>query len=202
MDIHLSPIPIPYLNTMAAGKATTNKQVEKPKPSPLPKTFSKSQAKKAVDALYSHHAKISKEKEETELLPQEEYVWLVLNLKRGTTRRKLMPVRMYVLYSSILQTTELIDSQLPHPPLPPPPATSVCLITKDPQREYKDLLASPEVNVKFINRVVGVAKLKGKFKPFEARRELMRDHELFLCDERISQLVPGLLGKMFFEAKK
>lgn len=44
--------------------------------------------------------------------------------------------------------------------------------------------------------------MKGKFKPFEARRELMRDHELFLCDERISQLVPGLLGKMFFEAKK
>lgn len=93
-------------------------------------------------------------------------------------------------------------SQLPHPPLPPPPATSVCLFTKDPQREYKDLLASPEVNVKFINRVVGVSKLKGKFKPFEPRRELLREHELFLCDERISGLVPGLLGKMFFEAKK
>jgi hypothetical protein len=116
MDIHLSPIPIPYLNTMAAGKATTNKQVEKPKPSPLPKTFSKSQAKKAVDALYSHHAKISKEKEETELLPQEEYVWLVLNLKRGTTRRKLMPVRMYVLYSSIVNSLILLFPHLPPRP--------------------------------------------------------------------------------------
>lgn len=30
----------------------------------------------------------------------------------------------------------------------------------------------------------------------------MREHELFLCDDRISGLVPGLLGKMFFEAKK
>jgi ribosome biogenesis protein UTP30 len=79
-----------------ANKSTTTKPVEKPKPSPLPKSFSKAQATKAVDALYSHHARTTKEKEETELLPQEEYVWLVLNLKRGTTRRKLMPVRMYV----------------------------------------------------------------------------------------------------------
>jgi hypothetical protein len=84
-----------------ANKSTTTKQVEKPKPAPLPKSFSKAQATKAVDALYSHHAKTTKEKEETELLPQEEYVWLVLNLKRGTTRRKLMPVRMYATSCSV-----------------------------------------------------------------------------------------------------
>jgi ribosome biogenesis protein UTP30 len=76
------------------------------------------------------------------------------------------------------------------------------LITKDPQREYKDLLASPEHNIKFISRVVGLAKLKGKFKPFEARRELLREHDMFLCDDRVLATMPKLLGSMFFDAKK
>ena len=57
-------------------------------------------------------------------------------------------------------------------------------------------------NVKFVSRVVGVEKLKGKFKPFESRRQLMREHGLFLADERVVPLLPTLLGKMFFEAKK
>ena len=76
----------------------------------------------------------------------------------------------------------------------------ICLITKDPQREYKDLLE--EHNVKFINRVVGIEKLKGKFKPFEARRMLLKENGLFLADERVVPLLPKLLGKIFFEAKK
>lgn len=91
-------------------------------------------------------------------------------------------------------------SQLPHPALPPPPATSICLLTKDPQREYKDLLDAQ--GVKFISRVVGVDKLKGKFKPFEARRQLMKEHDMFLCDERVVGMMPGLLGKIFYESKK
>lgn len=85
---------------MVARKELANKQVEKAQPVPLPKTFSKPQAKKAVDALFAHQAKVSKEKEDSELLPQEEYVWLVINLKRGSTRRKVMPVRMYVYLSN------------------------------------------------------------------------------------------------------
>jgi ribosome biogenesis protein UTP30 len=76
----------------------------------------------------------------------------------------------------------------------------VCLITKDPQRQYKDLLA--EQNIKFISRVVGIEKLKGKFKPFEARRMLLKENGLFLADERIVPLLPKLLGVKWFEAKK
>ncbi|KAK4686320.1 ribosome biogenesis protein UTP30, partial [Tremellales sp. Uapishka_1] len=30
----------------------------------------------------------------------------------------------------------------------------------------------------------------------------MREHELFLCDERVLPMMPKLLGKIFFEAKK
>ena len=85
-------------------------------------------------------------------------------------------------------------------PLVDPRTSAVCLITKDPQREYKDLLE--EAGVRFINRVVGIEKLKGKFKSFEARRALLRENALFLADERVIPLLPRLLGKMFFTAKK
>lgn len=85
-------------------------------------------------------------------------------------------------------------------PLVDPRTTSVCLITKDPQREYKDLLESN--NIKFISRVVGIEKLKGKFKGFDARRLLLRENGLFLADNRVLPLLPSLLGKQWFKAKK
>ena len=85
-------------------------------------------------------------------------------------------------------------------PLVDPRTSRICLITKDPQREYKDLLEAQ--NIKFISRVVGLEKLKGKFKPFEARRALLKENGLFLADERILPLLPKLLGSKWFEAKK
>lgn len=81
-----------------------------------------------------------------------------------------------------------------------PRVTPICLITKDPQREYKDLLEAH--NIKFIARVVGIEKLKGKFKPFEARRTLLKEHGLFLADDRVIPLLPKLLGIKFFKSKK
>ncbi|GMK57677.1 hypothetical protein CspeluHIS016_0405110 [Cutaneotrichosporon spelunceum] len=150
----------------------------------LPEGFKAEQARKAVDALLAYQKKAAAERERTELIARDEHVWLSINTKTGSTRKKLMPVKI----------------QLPFPPLPPPPATSVCLITKDPQREYKDLLE--EKGIKFVDRVVGVEKLRGKFKPFEPRRQLRNDHDLFLVDDRVLPMMPKLLGKMFFEAKK
>ena len=76
----------------------------------------------------------------------------------------------------------------------------MCLITKDPQREYKDLLE--QHNIKFISRVVGLEKLKGKFKAYEARRFLLKENGLFLADDRVIPLLPRLLGTKWFDAKK
>lgn len=81
-----------------------------------------------------------------------------------------------------------------------PRTSSICLIVKDPQREYKDLLESHDV--KFISRVVGIEKLKGKFKPFEARRMLLKETAMFLADERVLPLLPKILGVKWFNAKK
>jgi ribosome biogenesis protein UTP30 len=98
----------------------------------------------------------------------------------------------------------VIHAQLPisliEHPLVDPRTTPICLITKDPQREYKDLLESN--NIKFISRVVGIEKLRGKFKGFDARRLLLRENGLFLADKRVLPLLPSLLGKQWFKAKK
>ena len=85
-------------------------------------------------------------------------------------------------------------------PLVDPRTSGVCLITKDPQRQYKDLLEQHHIH--FISRVVGVDKLKGKFKGFEARRLLLKENAMFLADERVIPLLPRLLGSKWFDAKK
>jgi ribosome biogenesis protein UTP30 len=53
-----------------------------------------------------------------------------------------------------------------------------------------------------VKRVVGVAKLKGKFAPFEARRQLMNEHDVFLADDRIIPMLPKLLGKKWMQDRK
>lgn len=164
-----------------AKSATTQKEYV---PIPFPSSFSAPQTEKAVKALIAHHKSAKAKQEETQLISKEEHVWLIVNTKGMPKRINKKPHRI----------------PLPHSPLPAPPATSICLISKTPQREYKDLLQAQ--NVGFINRVVGVEKLKGKFKPYERRRELMKEHEVFLCDEAVLDLMPKLLGKMFFDDKK
>ena len=165
---------------------------------------STTQCKLAVDALLEHALAHQAAKEQNELLPDrtEQYVWLVVSVKKMFPERKLKPFKMYV-YPSLLPSSESEHpthrSPLSHP-LIDPRATSICLITKDPQREYKDLLESS--NIKFISRVIGIRKLKGKFKPYEARRMLLKENGLFLADDRVIPLLPKLLGKAFFNAKK
>jgi ribosome biogenesis protein UTP30 len=160
-----------------------------------------------VQALHAHESKKSEEQHANDLLgPKEQAVWLVVAVKKMYPERKLKPFRMCappiscpILFVDGKIHLIILCSPVQHP-LVDPRTTGVCLICKDPQREYKDLLDSH--GIKFISRVVGIAKLKGKFKPFEARRLLLKEHGLFLADERVIPLLPTLLGKKWFEAKK
>jgi ribosome biogenesis protein UTP30 len=165
---------------------------------------STAQCKLAVDALLKHALAHQATKEQNELLPDrtEQYVWLIVAVKKMFPERKLKPFKMCV-HPYLLPLLEsehpILNSPLSHP-LIDPRTTPICLITKDPQRMYKDLLESNDI--KFISRVVGIQKLKGKFKPFEARRMLLKENGLFLADDRVIPLLPKLLGKAFFSAKK
>ncbi|WFD26700.1 proteasome-interacting protein cic1 [Malassezia nana] len=109
-------------------------------------------------------------------------VWLQITVKQLDTKRQIKPARIALAHP-------LLDQD-----------AAVCLLTKDPQREYKDLLM--EKNITLVNRVVGVEKLKGKFRPFDARRQLVRDHDLFLADERIVPMLPKLCGSVFYKDRK
>ncbi|KAF7966404.1 hypothetical protein HWV62_38442 [Athelia sp. TMB] len=138
----------------------------------------------AIEALHAHTSKADAKAEETELLPgKEQFLWLQIAVKKTQAQKKHKPFKIPIAH-----------------PLVDPRSSAVCLITKDPQREYKDLLETH--GIKFISRVIGITKLKGKFKPYEARRMLLKDHALFLADERVVPLLPGLLGSKWFDAKK
>lgn len=74
-----------------------------------------------------------------------------------------------------------------------------CLISKDPQRKYKDALLE---QVPSIKRIVGVSKFKGKFKSYEAKRLLRSQHDMFLAEDSVVTTLPKLLGKVFYDSKK
>lgn len=90
-----------------------------------------------------------------------------------------------------------IPLKLPHP-YQSLETAEICLITKDPQREYKDRLADVGLRAK----VIGISKLKKKHKEYEAKRQLMGDYDIFLADARVLPMLPPLLGKGFFQKRK
>ncbi|KAJ2960705.1 hypothetical protein NQZ79_g3906 [Umbelopsis isabellina] len=136
------------------------------------------QTKSAVKALVKH----VKSKESNDLLSDEAVIWLIVGTKKIPDTRKTKPKRLNLKHSILPQGAE------------------VCLFTKDPQKEYKELLSSKQV--KRVNKVMGISKLRDKYKPFEAKRKLCAAYGLFLADDRVIPLLPKLLGKEFFLKKK
>lgn len=93
---------------------------------------------------------------------------------------------------------------LPHP-INTSPTTTVCIIAADPQRALKDVVAHPSFPTDLatkITRVIGIAKLKTRYKSFESRRQLLAEHDVFLADSRIVTYLPNLLGKTFYKGTK
>ena len=138
----------------------------------------------------------------------EEYVpvWLILGTKKHVVdQKRLKPSKMYVYSITPRRSEELyINSRysvLPHP-INTSPTTRICLITADPQRSYKDLVAHasfPSSLSSRINRVIGITKLKAKYKSYESRRQLLAEYDVFLADDRIITYLPKTLGKIFYK---
>lgn len=78
--------------------------------------------------------------------------------------------------------------------------TEACLIVKEPQRKYKDMLdADPRPAVK---KVIDVKKWKQRHDAFKDRREICDAFELFLIDDRCAEMIPSLFGKVFTSRNK
>ena len=115
-------------------------------------------------------------------------VWLILTTKKHVVdKKRLKPGKI----------------ALPHPHLDTSdPNLRICLITADPQRKYKDLIADstfPLDLAKRVGRVIGLNKLKAKYKSFESRRQLVGEYDVFLADDRIVTYLPQVLGKVFYK---
>ncbi|MCJ1338266.1 hypothetical protein MMC09_003552 [Bachmanniomyces sp. S44760] len=163
-----------------------------------------SQVRKACGALLKHIKAEAQRKEEASktknLLansndPEDtsaadaEPLWLILTTKKHIVdKARLKPGKILV----------------PHP-LYDPNTSTICLITADPQRAFKDTIALesfPKTVSSRITRVLGISKLKARYKAFESRRQLLNEHDLFLADDRIVTLLPQLLGKTFYGGSK
>ncbi|KAK3586069.1 hypothetical protein CHS0354_033190 [Potamilus streckersoni] len=85
----------------------------------------------------------------------------------------------------------------------------VCLFVKDLDRKsreyevtvrhFQQLLDSKGISK--ISKIVPVKALRTDYSPFDAKKSLAKAYDLFLADERIVGLLPGILGKAFFSKK-
>ncbi|KAG6030495.1 hypothetical protein E4U41_007815 [Claviceps citrina] len=155
------------------------------------------QTLKASKALLAHIRKAAKQSAEEatkrNLLQDEDGevdedtpVWLTLTTKRHIAdKTRLQPGRILVPHS--LNTDE---------------NSTICAITADPQRAYKNIIGSDEFPAalsKRITRVIDLGKLKAKYSQYEAQRRLFSEHDIFVADERIINRLPKILGKTFYK---
>lgn len=116
-----------------------------------------------------------------------EPIWLVLTTKKHIIdKKRLKPGKISIPHA-------LVKSD-----------TSICLITADPQRAYKDAIADPlfPEDLRARIRVLGIAKIRQRYKSFESRRQLLAEYDVFLADDRVVTLLPNLLGKTVYESSK
>ncbi|KAF2154407.1 ribosomal protein L1 [Myriangium duriaei CBS 260.36] len=123
---------------------------------------------------------------------QEEPIWLCVTTKKHIIdKKRLKPGRIALPHSLTSLQPATADT----------PGTKICLITADPQRQYKDLIEHPNFPAAtrgLIAKVIGLEKVKARYKSFEARRQLVSEYDIFLADDRTVTQLPKLLGKVFY----
>lgn len=82
------------------------------------------------------------------------------------------------------------------------PENEVCLFVKDPQRKWKEMISSSNIEPRVISKVISVGKLSKKYSTYKDRRELCSGYDLFLSDDRIIEKMPKLLGSFFIKTNK
>ncbi|XP_046708983.1 ribosomal L1 domain-containing protein 1 [Silurus meridionalis] len=143
------------------------------------------QVKKAVQALQAYLKSTSNQKQ---LLNETEQICLLLT------------------FWKIPKKDQTIRIPLPHALRNE--SVEVCLFTRDEpnmtadqtERFYKKLLT--QIGVKYMPQVIPFKVLKTEYKPFEAKRKLLSNFDIFLSDARIRRRLPSHIGKHFYLRKK
>ncbi|KAK4692350.1 ribosome biogenesis protein UTP30, partial [Lecanoromycetidae sp. Uapishka_2] len=119
-------------------------------------------------------------------LSDAEPIWLILTTKKFMTDHQQLKPRKIALAHSFNCSAN----------------ASICLITPEPQRLFKDAIVHPSFPgelSKRITKVISVKKLEAKFHSFEAKRQLRDSYDIFLADDRIVSYLAKILGKTFYK---
>ncbi|XP_026190924.1 putative ribosome biogenesis protein C8F11.04 [Cyclospora cayetanensis] len=141
---------------------------------------------KALRALCRHVQKRHNQDQSTDLLAGGfgPTVCLMFSLQNIPERQKLIP--------------HLIE--LPHSPLDQ--GSEACLIVRDPQRKWKDVVASSASLSSSITKVISCKKLPKKYPQFQDKRALAAAFDLFLVDTSVKEKAYNALGKAFHSANR
>jgi ribosome biogenesis protein UTP30 len=156
------------------------------------------QVERAAKALVSHMKKHVEEKDQTAA---------VKNLADDEDEAEDNDQPIFLSVSTkkhVSNTNRLKPTKIPLPHSIIPNDVRICIFTKDPQRAYKDLVASdafPATLRGKVARVLGVEKLKKRYKSFEQKRALLAEFDLFMVDDRVINIVAEFLGKTFYQSK-
>jgi len=93
-----------------------------------------------------------------------------------------------------------VQIPLKHPIYGSEYSTHACVLVKDPQRKFKDLVQDLEIPC--LAKVLGYEKLMKNFKEYKDRRQLTQEFDLFFCDKRIYPMLPKVTGSFFYKKKK
>ncbi|XP_004298092.1 PREDICTED: ribosomal L1 domain-containing protein 1-like [Fragaria vesca subsp. vesca] len=157
--------------------AATTAAPPPPKSKLNPKTV-----RKAVNALLKW-----RNSENPDLVDSDEFTYLVLTLNKIPPKSRVNAFKI----------------PLPHPLLPE--STQFCLIYDD-RRTSNLTMDLIQKRIKSQNipiaKTLKLSKLKSDYKSFEDKRKLMESYDCFLADNRIVELLPRCLGKVFYKNKR
>ncbi|CEM33711.1 unnamed protein product [Vitrella brassicaformis CCMP3155] len=143
-----------------------------------------STTEKAVKALVQHVAAKNAPKNEL-LAANEETISLYISLEKIPDKRREKPFLIPVPHSIY------------------PEDVDICVFIKDSAKaNLKDQLQNKHIQGGGSIKLLPVGKLRRNFKTAAQRRELCRSYDVFICDDRVVEMMPSYLGKPFFQTKK
>ena len=78
----------------------------------------------------------------------------------------------------------------------------VCLIIRDPVESWEKLNINFEDNKDLIVNIIPFSELKLEYERFEQKRNLLKQFDVFVCDNHIYHSLKKILGRDFYDDKK